>query len=165
MSTKKRKLIVIATLAIVALSITTGTVFALGTFAFVGGGENNTADGDFATVGAGDSNNASGDYASILGGRSNRATKRDATVGGGRNNRATAKEATVAGGRNNRASGNWTAVPGGRGNEASADYGFAAGRGAKSNHDGTFVWSDSSSDDFESTALDQFLIEAAGAWA
>ena len=64
MSTKKRKLIVIATLAIVALSITTGTVFALGTFAFVGGGENNTADGDFATVGAGDSNNASGDYAS-----------------------------------------------------------------------------------------------------
>ena len=71
MSTKKRKLIVIATLAIVALSITTGTVFALGTFAFVGGGENNTADGDFATVGAGDSNNASGDYASILGGRPN----------------------------------------------------------------------------------------------
>lgn len=52
MSAKKRELIVITKLAIVALSITTGTVFALGSFAFVGGGDNNTADGDFATVGA-----------------------------------------------------------------------------------------------------------------
>ena len=39
---------------------------------------------------------------------------------------------------------------------------IAAGRRAKANHNGTFVWADSTDADFASTGLNQFLIEASG---
>jgi hypothetical protein len=53
-------------------------------------------------------------------------------------------------------------VPGGYYNTASGNYSFAAGRRAKANHTGTFVWADSTNADFASTGANQFLIRAAG---
>jgi len=41
-------------------------------------------------------------------------------------------------------------------------YTLAAGRRAKANHDGAFVWADSTNAEFASTANDQFLVRANG---
>jgi hypothetical protein len=41
-------------------------------------------------------------------------------------------------------------------------YTLAAGRSAKANHQGAFVWGDSTDDDFASSANDQFLVRANG---
>ena len=41
-------------------------------------------------------------------------------------------------------------------------YTLAAGHRAQANHDGAFVWADSTNTDFVSTANDQFLIRANG---
>ncbi|MFC1805743.1 tail fiber domain-containing protein, partial [Planctomycetota bacterium] len=85
-----------------------------------------------------------------------------ATVGGGDSNNASVQHATVGGGDSNTASG-WSAtVPGGYDNTAAGGLSFAAGRRAKSNHQGAFVWADSTDADFASTANDQFLIRASG---
>ncbi len=53
-------------------------------------------------------------------------------------------------------------VPGGLLNTASGPFSFAAGRQAKANHPGAFVWSDSIGTDFASSAPNQFLIRASG---
>jgi hypothetical protein len=47
-------------------------------------------------------------------------------------------------------------------NAATGDYSYAAGRRAKANHQGAYVWADSQDTNFTSTAPDQFLIRAAG---
>jgi hypothetical protein len=52
-------------------------------------------------------------------------------------------------------------VPGGQNNTAAGLYSFAAGRSAKANHQGAFVWGDSSFDDFASIQNDEFAIRAA----
>jgi len=162
----------------------------IGTHSTVGGGYNNTASGsrstvsggsgntadNYATVGGGNSNNASGGYAAIGGGDDNTASGGAATIGGGYQN-AAGGFATVAGGANNNASGAYSAVGGGSNNQASGiramvpggvnnlaagNYSFAAGRRAKANHAGAFVWGDQTDADFASTAADQFLIRATG---
>jgi hypothetical protein len=53
-------------------------------------------------------------------------------------------------------------VGGGISNEASADYSFAAGRRAKADNPGAFVWADSTDADFSSTANNQFAVRANG---
>ncbi|HSU55625.1 MAG TPA: tail fiber domain-containing protein, partial [Candidatus Dormibacteraeota bacterium] len=55
----------------------------------------------------------------------------------------------------------YATIPGGRENAATS-YAFAAGRRAKANHTGAFVWADSTDADFASTGNNQFLIRAAG---
>ena len=45
---------------------------------------------------------------------------------------------------------------------AAASYALAAGRQAKANHTGAFVWADSTDANFSSTAGDQFLVRASG---
>jgi hypothetical protein len=55
----------------------------------------------------------------------------------------------------------YATIPGGSRN-AAASFAFAAGRRAKANHTGAFVWADSQDADFASTAANQFLIRAAG---
>ena len=60
------------------------------------------------------------------------------------------------------ASGNYATVPGGDYNSATMSYTLAAGRQAKANHDGTFVWADSTNADFASTGNNQFLVRAHG---
>jgi hypothetical protein len=132
-------------------------------YATVGGGRDNTAGGAFATVGGGDDNVASGGDATVGGGNVNGASGALATVGGGSSNTATGVAATVGGGGDNIASGNWATVVGGSTNAAAGDYSLAAGRHAKANHQGAFVWADSSSPfDFASTAQDQFSVRSTG---
>jgi hypothetical protein len=62
----------------------------------------------------------------------------------------------------NKALGERATVPGGVNNTASGDYSFAAGQRAKANHNGTFVWADSTATDFASQKADAFLIRASG---
>jgi hypothetical protein len=127
-----------------------------------GDGNATTSDARTATVGGGRYNTASGPVATVAGGYDNTASGGNATVGGGQRNTASGSYATVGGGRYNTAS-DWCAtVPGGAFNTASGDYSFAAGRRAGANHDGTFVWADSTDADFDSIGTDQFLIRAAG---
>ena len=140
-------------------------------YATVGGGYNNRATtGNCATVAGGSGNTASGYYASVGGGINNKAFDNFATIGGGASNRAgddalppeTAQYATVGGGGGNIADGRYATIPGGTDNVASGDHSFAAGRQAKANHDGVFVWADSNTFDFPSTTTNQFNVRATG---
>jgi hypothetical protein len=148
-----------------------------GDFSTVGGGRSNTASGPNSTiaggafnrssgqngaVGGGSNNFASGELSSVGGGLFNVTTAFAATIAGGELNRADAVDASVGGGNTNIASGLAATIPGGRSNSASGNYALAAGRRAKSLHDGTFVWSDSTNSDFASTGDNQFLIRASG---
>lgn len=132
--------------------------------ATVGGGEENVASTDRATVGGGAENEATGVGATIGGGTKNLASLSQATVGGGIENVVNGFRATVGGGQENEASGHWATVPGGWDNDASGDYSVAAGREAKAEHDGAFVFGDSTetplSSEEEDTAYFQMPIEA-----
>jgi hypothetical protein len=128
----------------------------------VAGGSGNTASGNLASVGGGLLNTANSTNATVGGGYGDTASGVDATVGGGTINTASGSTATVGGGGHNTASG-WSAtVAGGYYNTASGDQSFAAGRRAKANHDGSFVWADHTDADFASTDTNQFLIRASG---
>jgi hypothetical protein len=83
-------------------------------------------------------------------------------VAGGLGNTASGENSVVGGGAHNTSDGLYSVVPGGSLNAAAADYSFAAGRQAKANHQGSFVWADSQSVDFASTIANQFSIRAAG---
>lgn len=133
--------------------------------ATIGGGGENKVGGRSATVGGGIGNTADGHQATVGGGAGNVAEGLDATVSGGRENKAISKGATVSGGHKNAAGGLHATVPGGHRNLARDTLSFAAGAGATADHEGAFVWSDSSKTDdhaFVSTGKDQFLVEAHG---
>ena len=89
-------------------------------------------------------------------------------VGGGYNNEIgeDSDSSFIGGGSYNTIGSNSTyaTIPGGANCAIgdNADYAFAAGRRAKANHQGSFVWADSTSADFASTTNDQFLIRASG---
>ena len=131
-----------------------------------GGNEENansiTNDAAHATIAGGKGNVASANDTFIGGGANNRASELAATVAGGNTNIASGFRSTVGGGFNNVASNFDATVPGGISNTASGDTAFAAGNRAKAVHDGAFVWADTQSADFTSTASNQFLIRAAG---
>lgn len=131
-------------------------------FATVAGGTFNVASGQRSAVGGGFANTASGESATVAGGNSNTASGVQATVAGGNSNNSAGLYATIGGGFDNTASGNWSTVPGGRLNEAVGDHSLAAGRKAKANHGGAFVWADGTDADFASTATNQFLVRAGG---
>jgi hypothetical protein len=114
---------------------------------FVGAGENNIVDANRAFVGAGNSNEASGAGAAVVGGSGNEATNTNAFIGGGGNNLASASNSMVVGGSNNVAAGQRS---------------FAAGRRAEALHNGAFVWADSTTTTVQSTANDQFTVQASG---
>ncbi len=135
---------------------------ASGVISTVAGGADNSASGTSSNIGGGSNNEASGSSSTVAGGRSNLASGNDSTVAGGFSNTASGLRASVAGGGANLASGNSATVAGGVANEAIGDYSFAAGRQAKANHDGAFVWADSTAADFASTNPNQFLIRADG---
>jgi len=136
---------------------------ASGKYATVGGGQDNTASGVRATVGGGWSNAASGYAATVGGGSQNTVSGDSATVGGGATNEASGVFATVGGGYINTASGYAATVPGGYYNEASGDHSFAAGRQAKADKDGCFVWADSTDHgDFHCSWANQMRVLATG---
>jgi hypothetical protein len=142
---------------------------ASGFMATIGGGTHNSANSAGAFVGGGNQNNAGSRYATVGGGLHNSASGAGAFVGGGgfngatfAGNTASGNATTVGGGYDNRASGNWATIPGGLGNGAVMSYTLAAGRRAQANHDGVFVWGDSTNADIHSSGKDQFIVRANG---
>lgn len=140
-----------------------------------GGGEDtlpNRVTDSFGTIGGGSYNQAGDDagttsdntYGTVGGGRFNTASGQNSTIGGGENNTASDPYSAVTGGYINMASGAASTIPGGALNIAAGDFSFAAGVGALANHNGTFVWADSSDlfSSFTSTGNFQFLIRATG---
>jgi len=138
----------------------------------IGGGQyNDIADGSaVATIAGGWDNNigANADYGAIGGGQFNNiaASSPLCTIAGGGGNAigSGVSYGVVGGGSANSIAANadYAAIPGGRDNEANGDYGFAAGRRAKSGHAGSFVWADSSNFDFSSTVANGFFARAVG---
>lgn len=129
-------------------------------YATVGGGWTNEVFGLASTIGGGENNLANSPYSTVGGGIRNLATASHSTVSGGKDNGATGAYATVGGGQSNQASGEFSSVPGGLSNTANGKYSFAAGRRAYAQHDGSFVWADSTNATFFSTTPNQFLIRA-----
>ncbi len=109
-------------------------------------GHFNSVSGGYGTIGGGQANGAGG-YGTVGGGNSNYASGDHSTVSGGWQNSATAESATVAGGR---------------GNLAAGAHSLAAGYRAQANHDGAFVWGDSTFSDVASERTDQFRVRANG---
>ena len=145
----------------------------------VGGGSCNFAGGQAATVSGGFFGKAGGDYATIGGGYFNHAPAACATIAGGGSTRSPPEFGgnevlddfgSIGGGGDNRAgsadgdptNSRFATVPGGRDNVAGGACSFAAGRRAKANHAGSFVWSDANDADFASTAGNQFNLRATG---
>jgi len=117
---------------------------------------------NYSTIGGGNSNIAHHNWTTVGGGYQNQAIAGGATVAGGTQNQATGLYAAVGGGWSNFASDENAMVPGGSQNEASGRCSFAAGRRAKAEDDGAFVWADNTNADFNSTSVNQFLIRASG---
>jgi hypothetical protein len=117
-----------------------------------GGGANDIQAGAFAAA-------ISGGFLNVVGGNT-----AYSTIGGGELNSIvlSATDATIGGGNGNTVSGSYGVVPGGDQNTAAGVASFAAGRRAKANHQGSFVWGDSTQADFTSSAINQFLIRAGG---
>ena len=130
-----------------------------GNTATIAGGRDNNATISYASVGGGYTNNANGPYSTISGGRNNAITHSYATICGGYNNTVGAEYATVLGGENNTANGSYSCAFG-QNCTTGGSYAFAAGRRAKANQSGTFVWADGTDADFLSTNVNQFLIRA-----
>ncbi|TAK37439.1 MAG: hypothetical protein EPO30_10755 [Lysobacteraceae bacterium] len=138
---------------------------ALGNYSTISGGRGNKASGTGVTIGGGTDNTAIAQGATIGGGTLNHANNISTTVSGGVFNIASGYASTVSGGYGNFASGDYATIAGGYDNNSSGDYSFAAGWSAQANHDGTFVWADSTGapgTNFTSTAPNQFLIRASG---
>jgi hypothetical protein len=121
--------------------------------ATIAGGTFNTNLAANAAIGGGFQNEIQGDlgFATISGGARNQVLSGAwaAAIGGGRDN-AIAANATDA------------VIPGAEQNQVAGSWGLAAGRRAKANHPGAFVWADSTDADFASTATNQFNVRAAG---
>lgn len=144
----------------------------------VSGGQGNMASGHVSTIGGGGGNMASGLNSTVAGGNTNVASGQSSTVGGGVgntasgsststvsggfSNTASGEASTVAGGSTNTASGIGSTVSGGQSCTASGEVSFAAGRNAKANHKGTWVWADSVNVNLTSTGDNQFLVRASG---
>jgi len=136
----------------------------------IGGGYLNRigSSADYATIAGGTENTNYGFYAVISGGALNRIQSGAnwAVIGGGSGNAVGSNSlaSTIGGGQGNTISNNidFGTIPGGYANAVGGDYSFAAGRQAKANHAGCFVWADSTGADFASSAANQFLIRAGG---
>ena len=131
----------------------------------IGGGYLNTVgtNADLGTIAGGDYNEIStgADRSAIGGGLRNMVLGSYGTVGGGTRNSA-GSYATVAGGSGNSATGMSATVPGGAGNSAAGSWSFAAGTHAAANHQGAFVWADSTAGSFGSQRDDQLRARANG---
>lgn len=84
-----------------------------GTYAFIGGGAQNTNSGQYSTTGGGAANTNGGQWATIGGGEYNTNSGQYATISGGAANTAAAYGATVDGGLYNNAGGEGAFIGGG----------------------------------------------------
>ncbi len=130
----------------------------------------NGVSANYGAIGGGLGNTIQADAESsvIAGGFRNsiRPQARVSVIGGGEGNvvQTNADGAVIGGGSGNTILGNADAatIPGGADNQAGGSYSFAAGRRAKANHAGSFVWGDSTDADVTSTRTNQFVIRALG---
>jgi len=138
-------------------------------FSTIGGGNGNTmVGGNFASTIAGGYQNdlgtnasssaiGGGQFNSMMGGNS------ASTIAGGYDNDigTNSNYAAIGGGLLNKIARNahYATIPGGQDNFAT-NHAFAAGRRAKANHTGSFVWADDTDADFTSTTNKQFAVRA-----
>lgn len=129
----------------------------------VAGGYGNVAIGDNSTVGGGINNQAAGANSGVSFGSVNYVGGDNSAIGGGANNviQNSSSYSMIGGGSFNTNSGSYATIPGGDKN-AATNNAFAAGHRAKANHQGSFVWADSTEADFSDTASNQFLVRANG---
>ncbi len=132
--------------------------------ATVSGGSGNTASYQFTAIGGGTQNGASSVASVVAGGDHNLAQGPYSSVLGGLNNKADGSLTTIGGGGGNTASGFYATVPGGFANSAEGNYSFAAGHTAHVTADdpGAFLFADSSTFPFTSTAANEFAVRATG---
>ena len=129
-----------------------------GNYSFIGGGNNNfVGNGSSHFLGGGSQNSISGGSGSFIGGGRNNVMEFLASGGS-----SLPSYSVIGGGYGNTNTGAYATVPGGASNSAAGNFSFAAGQLAKANHQGTFVWADSTPTSFVSTAADQFSVRAAG---
>jgi hypothetical protein len=138
-------------------------ISAIATASTIGGGRSNNIDSSETTISGGYLNDANDMGATIGGGRENKAFGQYSTIGGGFANSSTGLySSTVAGGHTNTASGEYATVPGGTMNEANGNSSFAAGRRAKANNNGCFVWGDSTDANVACTTANRWLARSSG---
>ena len=136
--------------------------------AFIGGGTGNAilAISPDATItgGFGNTIQAEAGSSSIGGGEDNQIFSPWSTVAGGDANIVGfgSLGSAIGGGFNNTGDGVCSTVAGGYLNLASGNYSFAAGQQAQATNIGAFVWADSQTTAFGSTASNQFSARAAG---
>jgi hypothetical protein len=125
-----------------------------GSYGFIGGGENNRINSTHTTIGGGAFNIIS-------------ISSSSSTIGGGSGNliSASSPSSTIGGGNGNLIAANspGATIPGGAEN-AATNYAFAAGRQAKANHTGSFVWGDSTAANLNSAAANSVTLRAAGGY-
>jgi hypothetical protein len=150
-------------------------------YATVSGGCINTASGYATTIAGGYADTAMSIYSGILSGYSNLAGNETAdtgaTVAGGYDNSANSKFSIVSGGRLNRAdsiyttvsggyadtaNGYYATVPGGIANKAAGNYSFVAGRRAKANNQGCFVWGDATDANVSASVDNRWVARCSG---
>ncbi len=146
---------------------------AIGPYSVISGGQNNKAGGTviaYPTVGGGHNNDAGGTGSTIGGGEDNLAANNYSTVAGGSDNKAMQASSAVGGGSENDVGGEYSTIPGGFSNLVEGAYAFAAGRRARAEKDGSFVWADNSLDIYFPILSEQnfvpvdnnFLVRATG---
>jgi len=126
---------------------------------------------DFGVVGGGLQNTIAADspYATIAGGQEDEigTNSYNSAIGGGRDNDIGTNSlySAIEGGWRNTIAANsrYATIPGGTYNFA-ANYAFAAGRRAKANHTGSFVWGDSTPADIASTTANSVTMRASGGY-
>jgi len=139
-----------------------------GTYACaIGGGHSNTIKSNCVAgaVGGGQLNmlNLGAHGSTIAGGCLNKIEESThySTIAGGSGNSidSGAHDGAIGGGSGNTITGKLGTIPGGRENSATA-YAFAAGKRARANHLGSFVWADYGEDPAASTYLNPFSSQA-----
>ncbi len=135
-----------------------------GDYKFIGGGRRNAVDAGFSSIVGGDSNTVTGGVAFVGGGRRNTVAGSLSAILGGQRNSVGGAESVCIGGREDTSSAGFSVTLGGYRNRTgtSAKYSVAAGKRAKADHAGSFVWADSTDADFVSSGINQFLVRASG---
>jgi hypothetical protein len=159
------------------------------TYSAIGGGDHNSIGNNSLSVtiagGAGNTIDNNSDFSVISGGAGNSSFSSRTVIGGGESNvislassstviaggnentiQVSASYSAIGGGRSNLVdvSATYSCIPGGRENVVDGDYAFAAGRRAKANHNGAFVWGDSTDADIASTNANSVTMRAAGGY-
>jgi hypothetical protein len=154
-------------------------------YSVVAGGSGNIAGGQRSFVGSGVTNYVYSNDSSIVGGNNNKVypSTTYSFIGGGGSNQISglssysvisggnsnsivgSPKGTIAGGGSNTllSDSDFSIIAGGFSNTIDgASYAFAAGRRAKVNDSGSFLWADSTDADISTTAANQFIVRASG---